>query len=173
MSDKNVDYILRKAKISDKEKIWEILQQAIKRRKADGSNQWQDGYPNPETIDTDIKNGYGFVLEAGGEVAAYAAIIFEIEPAYEIIEGKWLSSAEYAVVHRVAVSDHFAGKGIATKLFLEIEKAAKSNQVFSIKADTNYDNPAMLRILEKLNYTYCGEVYFRGSARKAFEKILV
>jgi hypothetical protein len=30
--------------------IWIILQQAIARRKADGSNQWQDGYPNPEVI---------------------------------------------------------------------------------------------------------------------------
>jgi hypothetical protein len=28
----------------------DILQQAIARRKADGSNQWQDGYPNPEVI---------------------------------------------------------------------------------------------------------------------------
>jgi hypothetical protein len=30
----------------------------------------------------------------------------------------------------------------------------------------------MLRVLEKLGYVYCGEVYFRGSARKAFEKKL-
>ncbi len=30
--------------------IWEILQDAILRRKKDGSNQWQDGYPNPESV---------------------------------------------------------------------------------------------------------------------------
>ncbi|MGZ5192977.1 MAG: N-acetyltransferase family protein, partial [Kaistella sp.] len=89
------------------------------------------------------------------------------------IEGKWLSSGKYVVVHRVAVSEGFVGKGIATKLFTEIETVAKSNKVFSIKVDTNYDNPAMLRILEKLGYTYCGEVYFRGSARRAFEKMLL
>jgi hypothetical protein len=33
---------------------FDILQQAIARRKADGSNQWQDGYPNPEVILNDI-----------------------------------------------------------------------------------------------------------------------
>ncbi len=38
--------------------------------------------------------------------------------------------------------------------------------------DTNFDNTPMLRILEKLGYTYCGEVYFRGSARRAYEKVL-
>jgi hypothetical protein len=30
----------------------------------------------------------------------------------------------------------------------------------------------MLRILEKLNYTYCGEVMFGGAPRMAFEKLL-
>lgn len=165
-------HTLRKAKVADQEKIWKILQDAIKRRKADGSRQWQDGYPNPQTVKTDIQQGFGQILEVEGEIAGYAAIIFEIEPAYEIIEGKWLSSGKYVVVHRVAVSEDFLGKGIATKLFMEIENLAKSNLVFSIKVDTNYDNPAMLRILEKLGYTYCGEVYFRGSSRKAFEKVL-
>ena len=30
----------------------------------------------------------------------------------------------------------------------------------------------MLRILEKLSYTYCGEIIFGGAPRKAFEKVL-
>jgi hypothetical protein len=33
---------------------YDHFQQAIARRKADGSNQWQDGYPNPEVILNDI-----------------------------------------------------------------------------------------------------------------------
>ncbi|WP_409450858.1 hypothetical protein [Epilithonimonas sp.] len=40
------------------------------------------------------------------------------------------------------------------------------------KVDTNFDNAAMLQILKKLGYTYCGEVYLAGSERKAFEKLL-
>ena len=44
----------RKAFPSDASKIWEILQQAIFKRKKEGSNQWQDGYPNPEVIKKDI-----------------------------------------------------------------------------------------------------------------------
>ena len=31
----------------------------------------------------------------------------------------------------------------------------------------------MLKKLDKLNYTYCGEVYFRDAPRKAYEKVVV
>lgn len=164
--------ILRKADISEVPVIWEILQQAIAQRKEDGSKQWQDGYPNEQTVRDDIKNGYGYVVVDNNAIVAYAAIIFDIEPAYQDIEGKWLTDGDYVVVHRVATSGLAKGKGIATKLFEMIETLSMEQHVYSIKVDTNFDNVPMLRILEKLNYTYCGEVYFRGAARKAYEKVL-
>lgn len=164
--------ILRKAEIIDIPVIWRILQQAIEQRRLDGSKQWQDGYPNEATILSDVKNGYGYVLTDNQLIIAYAAIIFDIEPAYETIEGKWLTNGKYVVLHRVAVENSLKQKGVATQMFQMIEKLAINNNVFSIKVDTNFDNLPMLKIMEKLNYTYCGEVYFHGSARKAFEKVL-
>ena len=172
MENFNDHYILRPAQNADQHKIWEILQEAIMRRKIDGSNQWQDGYPNEGTVLNDISKNYGYVLEIKGEIAAYTALIFDKEPAYETEEVQWLSNDAYAVVHRVAVSQQFVGQGIAKKLFEKLEEIVKSKQVFSIKVDTNFDNIPMLKILEKLNYKYCGDVYLRGSARKAFEKIV-
>lgn len=165
--------ILRKAQIPEAEIIWQILQQAIERRRKDGSNQWQDGYPNQEVVKTDISLGKGYVLEIDNAIAAYAALVFNDEPAYKEIIGDWLTNDDFLVIHRVAVSNDFLGKGIAVLLFQKLEDFAKENQVFSIKVDTNFDNLAMLHILEKLDYQYCGEVYFRGSARKAFEKVLI
>ena len=162
----------RQATPDDSREIWQILQQAILRRKNDGSRQWQDGYPNTGTVQSDIEHGIGYVLTENDAVAAYAAVIYNDEPAYEAIEGKWLSDADFNVVHRVAVSDQAAGKGFATEVFRRIEEFSRKNGILSIKVDTNFDNVAMLRILEKLGYKYCGEVYFRGSARKAFEKVL-
>ena len=172
MHNNNSEFSLRNAQKDDQKTIWKILQQAIERRKKDGSKQWQDGYPNEETIQNDIANNYGFVLEMNKEIVAYAAIIFDLEPAYEAIEGKWLTDGNYIVIHRVAISKEFAGQGIATKFFKKIEEFSISKNVFSIKVDTNFDNIPMLKILEKLGYKYCGEVYFRGDSRKAFEKIL-
>lgn len=163
---------LRLATLSDTSIIWEILQAAILQRKNDGSTQWQNGYPNEETVLNDIQKGYGYVIEEEGNVIAYAAIIFGIEPTYEVIEGAWLSDAPYAAIHRVATATALKRKGVATKLFLMIEKLCTDLQTFSIKVDTNFDNVAMLKILSNLKYSYCGEIFVSGAPRKAYQKLL-
>lgn len=162
----------RKATISDVPQIWNIIQQAIVRRKNDGSKQWQDGYPNEAVIQQDIAKEIGYVLTDGDTVVGYAAILINDEPAYDLLKGKWLTNGDFLVVHRVAISDEYLGKGLAQKIFLFTEDLARENNIFSIKVDTNFDNNPMLKILEKLGYVYCGEVTFRGGVRKAFEKKL-
>ncbi|NBU80745.1 MAG: GNAT family N-acetyltransferase [Flavobacteriaceae bacterium] len=168
-----MNYNFRKAIVSDMSQIWTIIQQAIVRRKNDGSQQWQDGYPNEDVIKQDIAKGIGYVLTDDNTIIGYAAILFNDEPAYELIKGTWLTNEEFIVVHRVAITDNYIGKGLAQKIFLFTEDLAIENKIFSIKVDTNFDNIPMLKILEKLGYSYCGEVSFRGNARKAFEKILI
>ncbi len=163
---------LRKANISDAGMIWQILLRAIEQRRQDGSEQWQNGYPNEQTVLDDIANGYGYVIADNNVVIAYAAIIFDVEPAYNDIRGEWLTNGDYVVVHRVATSNSVKGKGVATQLFKLLEDLAVEQNVFSIKVDTNFDNAPMLKILERLGYSYCGEVIFGGAPRKAFEKVL-
>lgn len=167
-----MQFHFRKAVISEIPQIWEILQKAIERRKKDGSNQWQDGYPNTGVIQKDIESGAGYVLTEGGSIAGYSAVMLNNEPAYAEINGKWLTNKDFVVVHRIAVSQNYLGKGLAQKLLNYVEEFALERGIYSIKADTNFDNLAMMRIFDKLGYTYCGEVFFRGSARKAYEKVL-
>jgi GNAT superfamily N-acetyltransferase len=167
-----MNYNFRKAQTTEKPQIWKIIQQAIVRRKQDGSQQWQDGYPNEEVIQRDIERGIGYVLLMDDTIVGYTAILFNDEPAYDNLKGTWLSTGDFAVVHRIAISDDYLGKGLAQKIMLLTEEIASQNKVFSVKVDTNFDNMAMLRIFDKLGYTYCGEVTFRGGVRKAFEKIL-
>ncbi len=166
------NYSFRKATEHDTGRIWEILQQAIERRRKDGSQQWQDGYPNWSTVQSDLEKKIGFVLVDEGKILGYAAVIVNDEPAYHAIEGRWLSEGDFLVVHRVAIAEENIGKGLSKEIFKEIETYAVSNNIPSIKVDTNYDNLAMLKVLNDLGYQYCGEVYFRGSARKAFEKLV-
>ncbi|RTY64769.1 GNAT family N-acetyltransferase [Flavobacterium sp. GSP27] len=167
-----IKYHFRKAESSEISPIWEILQQAIIRRKKDGSNQWQDGYPNPEVVQKDIEKGEGFVLVEGETIIGYSAVLINDEPAYEKIEGNWLTNDDFVVLHRVAIAEKYLGKGLAKMILRHIEDFAVSNLIYSIKADTNFDNIAMIKIFESSGYTYCGEVYFRGSPRKAYEKVL-
>ncbi len=164
--------ILRKANFSEAPVIWEILQQAIEQRRRDGSEQWQQGYPNLQTVYEDITSGYGYVMTDNQVIIAYAAIIFAAEPAYNDINGQWLTNGDYVVVHRVATLNAVKGKGVATTLFQLLEDLSLEHKVYSIKIDTNFDNIPMLKILQKLGYTYCGEIIFGGAPRKAYEKVL-
>lgn len=166
------DIVFRKALTSDLSQIWVILQKAIQRRKEEGSNQWQDGYPNPEVIQSDVNNGYGFVLSDRDVIIGYTALLINDEPEYKKIEGKWITNEDFVVFHRVAISENQLGKGYAKKMMLSIEEFALAKNIYSIKADTNHDNEPMKSLFEKLGYIYCGQVYFRGSPRKAFEKVI-
>lgn len=164
---------LRKAEIEDRDVIWEMIQQSIERRRQDGSTQWQNGYPNINTVESDIAKEFGYILTVDGTPAVYAALILNDEPAYSTIEGAWLSNGEFVVVHRVAVDAKFAGQGLVKKLFDHIEEFTQSHGIQSVKVDTNHDNIAMLKILESKGYSYCGEVVLSGGIRKAFEKIII
>lgn len=169
----NSETKLRKAEIEDRDVIWEIIRQSIERRKQDGSTQWQNGYPNIGTVESDIAKGFAYVMTVDEEIAVYAALILNDEPAYSAIEGAWLSDGEFVVVHRVAVDGKFAGQGMVKKLFDHIEDFTRSHGIQSIKVDTNYDNVAMLKILESKGYSYCGEVLLADGMRKAYEKIII
>lgn len=152
--------------------IWSMLQDAIARRKSEGSNQWQDGYPNPEVISEDIQQGVGYVLIAENNPVGYVAILINDEPEYANLKGKWLTEGDYVVFHRVAIAEEWLGRGLAKELLIHIEDFARAKGIHSIKADTNFDNGPMLHLFEKSGYSYCGEVHFRGSPRRAFEKYL-
>lgn len=166
-------YKLRNATLSEVPEIWVILQAAIQRRKEDGSSQWQFGYPNTEVVKNDITKGVGYVVvDEQDQIGAYLAILKNDEPAYDQIDGKWLSTGDFLVIHRLAVSEKLLGKGLAKKALLLTEELALSQGVYSVKIDTNFDNQPMLAIVEKLGYTYCGEVVLDGGARSAFEKLL-
>jgi len=162
----------RKAFVSEIPQIWEILKLAIARRKEEGSNQWQDGYPNPDVVKNDIAKDVGYVLLQDNLIVGYCAILINDEPEYANIIGKWITDTDFVVFHRVAISENYLGQGLAKKMFQHIEGIARELYIKSIKVDTNFDNIPMLKIFEKLGYVYCGEVYFRGSPRRAFEKVL-
>ncbi|MDR1764314.1 MAG: GNAT family N-acetyltransferase [Dysgonamonadaceae bacterium] len=164
--------IFRKAEKADAERIMEIIAQAKEQMRLRGSRQWQDGYPAMENIRNDIEKGYGFVLEYEAITIAYAAVIFDGEPAYNLIEGRWLSNCPYVVVHRLAVADEMKNRGVATGFMRRIEQYARECGLRSFRIDTNFDNEFMLKMLDRLGFAFCGEVRMRSGLRRAYEKLL-
>lgn len=162
---------LRLTKTNDLDAVMEIINQAKSYFKAQGINQWQDGYPNEISIINDISQNEAYVLEDNGEVIATAMISKAAEPNYNYIEGKWLQDGKYIVVHRIAIRDDYKGKGLA-KIILDETLKLFSNMP-SIRMDTHEDNLSMQRFLAKYGFKYCGTIYLENKEkRRAYEKIL-
>ena len=163
----------RNATVLDIYGIMKIIEQAQAYFKENGVNQWQNNYPNIETIKNDIEKGYGYVLEDNGKIVGTVAVSFDGEKTYDAIyEGEWLSGGEYAVIHRMAVDNAYKGRELSSVIIKCIENICLDKGVHSIKIDTHSENISMQRVIEKNNFKYCGIIYVEDkSARLAFEKI--
>ena len=162
---------LRPATITDLPRMWEIILQAKAQMYRENKQQWDESYPLPEHLQADIDKGYAHVLEEEGKVIAYGAIAFDGEPAYDSIEGDWLSIQSYVVLHRLAVADEAKRKGVAVRFFQEVKNLALSQGIHSFKVDTNFDNVYMHKVLEKCEFSYCGEIHYPRGDRWGYELI--
>ena len=154
--------ILRPTKIEDISRVIDIINQAKTYFKNNDIDQWQDGYPNEETIEKDIENNEAYVLEEDG-------VTIHGEPAYNRIEGKWILNCPYICVHRIAVDNEYKGKGLASTILDQV--VAMYPDYHSVRMDTHHDNLSMQSFLTKYGFKYCGEITLKsGALRRAYEK---
>jgi RimJ/RimL family protein N-acetyltransferase len=165
--------MFRKTVEQDIDSIMKIIKHAQEYFKNQHIDQWQNNYPNRQTIEDDIEKGYSYCLEKEGKIVATAAVSFDGEKTYqEIYNGKWLSNGEYAVIHRIAVDSDSKGSGLSSEILRNVEKVCLEREVHSIKIDTHELNLPMQRVLQKNDFAYCGDIYLaEGSKRIAFEKL--
>lgn len=166
---------IRKTEPGDLQTIAGLYEAARAALKAQGVDQWQDGYPNESDARADMENGVGYVLEEEGKVIAVACLAFGREPTYQVIEqGAWRSDPpEYGFLHRIAVVPEAKGRNAAGLMFQELERQAKERGVGVIRGDTHRDNLPMQRVMAKNGLEYCGIIHLEdGSERLAFEKLL-
>ena len=149
--------------------IMQVIEEAKKCLADAGSTQWQNGYPNTETIIEDIISGQAYVALEEGELLAYAAVTKSPEKAYEAIyDGNWEGKeAEYLVFHRIAVASDVQGKGVAQTF---LEGLIEGFDYLDFRSDTHAQNKAMQHIFEKLGFKQVGKVPVDGE-RLAYQKI--
>jgi len=169
---------LRLTTLADVDAVMAIIDQGKAYLKSQDIDQWQNGYPNHQTIEGDIESGEAYVLENQSDIVGTAMIAFGEEPTYRYIEGQWLTPNPYAVLHRVAISQTLKGQGLGLTLLDEAEKLCHQQGFSSIRIDTHEANRSMKKMLQKAGFTYCGIIYLdpneegdRG-ARIAYEKVL-
>ncbi len=164
----------RKAIYRDIHSIMDIIREAQIYFKEQGIDQWQNNYPNIETIQRDIDNQNGYVLVEDHKVVGTVAVVFDGDTNYEsIYQGDWLSKQKYVTIHRIAIASRYKGKRFSSIILKEIEKMSLNKGIYSIKVDTHKENQSMRKFLQKNGFQYCGIVYLEDhSERVAYEKIV-
>lgn len=163
--------IFRQARLTDVHEIAKLFDGARTTMALDGNPQWTASYPVADDVISDVFNGTARVLE-DDRIIAYGALIFTGEPAYDALEGEWLTDGKYAVVHRMAVDSALHGCGVGVRFLKLCESIAVENGCVGFRIDTKDTNRRMLRLLEKCGYDYCGIVRYGDRIRLAFEKLI-
>ena len=163
--------ILRKTEIKDIARVMTIINQAKQYFKDHGIDQWQDGYPNEDSILEDIQNEEAYVLDHEGEILGTCMITIQGEPTYDVIDGKWLSQSDYICVHRIAIDNEHKGSGLASLILNQA--VSLYPHYHSLRMDTHEDNLSMQSFLTKYGFIHCGTITLNsGALRRAYEKII-
>ncbi len=164
--------IFRKALPQDLNEMHLIIMQAQEFLHEQGLSQWQNGYPNADTLKADIEEGRAFLLLSQNEIVATTALVFGAEPTYaNIHDGEWASTDPYITLHRFAVKAQHRGSGLATHLLLYAEAHALKAGVHIARIDTHPQNTPMKRLLAKNNYTHRGTIYLDSGHTQAGKRL--
>lgn len=159
------------------DRMCEITDMAKRQLKELGLDQWQKGYPSREVWLEDARQECTYLAVEGEEILGIFAFQTTPDPSYAVIDGRWLTDAPYASMHRVCVSDECKGKGVAGKMFAHGFRLAQEAGFGAVRIDTHPGNIPMQKALAKSGFVKCGEIVLAegceaGDRRIAFERVL-
>ncbi len=164
---------IRISTTDDVNHILELISQGKEYMKANNIDQWQNGYPNKETILNDISNGESYILTRNGKIIGTFVYSLLGEINYDkIYEGKWLDNSPFAVIHRIVIDSSCKGNNFSNDIFQFVKNKALEKEIHSIKIDTHEDNASMRRFLEKSGFISCGLIYTSDGGKRVAYQLL-
>lgn len=135
-----------------------------------GIDQWDDVYPDERTIQQDLNAHSLYVSPLHGAIASVFVLNQQCDPAYA--QGNWTHRGPFGVVHRLCVHPDCQQAGMGTRSMAAAEAILKSQGMAAVRLDAFSQNPAALRLYQKLGYQNAGSVTFRKGVFHLFEKML-
>jgi ribosomal protein S18 acetylase RimI-like enzyme len=148
--------LIRLATLNDIPSIMQLIAEVVPVMNAAGNFQWDATYPNAAVFENDISSNQLWVADDNGDIAGIAAVTTDQEPEYELVG--WDLNETAIVIHRLAVSIHYRGKGIAEQLMQQAEHEAIRRGIKVMRIDTNSANKATRQLFPKLGYEFAGEI---------------
>ncbi|MCB0478608.1 MAG: GNAT family N-acetyltransferase [Crocinitomicaceae bacterium] len=151
--------MFRQAQIAEIDYLTDLVQECGAFMRANGVDQWLEGYPDRNYIKQDVEEGTVFVFEDQGLIKTMVVLNEKQDPEYQDIE--WITpvSSKNLVVHRLATLPEFQGQGLGSRMMDFAERFAKEHQYDSIRLDTFSKNQNNLKFYEKRGYQKVGRTY--------------
>ncbi len=133
-----------------------------------GIPQWDEIYPDSQTLAKDIERQELHVIETEGRVAGLIVINEEQPPEYNGVE--WRYPGPVLVVHRLTIDPAWQRRGLATRLMDFAEETAALKGCACVRLDAFTRNPAAFTLYEGRGYRKAGVVRFRKGEFFCYEK---
>lgn len=160
---------IRKARLSDLDKIIEIYKNVIITMEKNNIHQWDEIYPSSSILKEDILNDEMYVGVIDNIIVSVVVLNSKFDEQY--INGRWQhNNKNFSIVHRLCVNPLYQNKKIGNKTMLMIEELLRDVGIESIRLDAFSENPYALKMYEKLGYKKVGEVTWRKGLFYLFEK---
>lgn len=160
-----------KADIHNLDEIMFMYKAAIDDMISHGIMQWDDIYPDRETVRQDIIKGEMYFVKYNNVLTAVYTVNSECDDEY--LNGNWENISEpYFIIHRLCVNPSLQNRGIGTSVMRHVEEWARNNHATSIRLDCFTRNINAIMMYTRLGYTVTGFAKYRKGTFILMEKSL-
>jgi ribosomal protein S18 acetylase RimI-like enzyme len=163
--------MIRLAKSTDIDVIFDIRQKAALRLKQLNIYQWQQNEPSKARFLLDIEKNWCFVYETTSILA-----MMTIQEDQEVTYKNLVNLNERALtIHRFAVHDNALNQGIATLMMEFAISRAQLKKVKWLYIDTHPDNLIMQGLIHKFHFEYVGDFdipFIASPKRKLYRRLI-
>ena len=155
------------AALNDIDVIFDIYNECVKKLDDRGIYQWDNIYPDYNTIKNDIELGQMYIIRNFCDILACGVINDDTE-GYE--NGRF-SEESFKVIHRLCVKTNVQGSGLGVRMLEELEKIIFDMGVKSICLDVFPQNMAAINLYAHRGYKEVGSAFYRKGRFILMEKI--
>lgn len=153
-----------KAETTDFDAIFEMMKRAKAKSYEEGVFQWDDKYPNADTLYTDIVNSNMYLIKEGENTVGFFVYNSSCEDDLHN-DIKWLyPSDNWIFLHRMCIDPVCQGKGYGQSVIGKFISSIKQAGYNSIRLDVFSTNQAAIHIYEKFGFRRVWEcLCYRGT----------